>query len=144
MKSIFAILLVVLLSSCRSDKKQEIPADVLSSEKFTSVMIDVQLLEAMRAQGVEMISPEDGIDGEYGQIFSKHHISESEFRTSYKFYRENPEKMEKVFEQVLDSLSKLDAEVKQRYSAQRKAQTDSLSRARQEIENSKKETPRQE
>ena len=141
MKSIFPILLIVLLSSCHSEKKQEIPTGVMSSEKFTSVMIDVQLLEAMRAQGVEMIAPEEGVEGEYSKIFSKHHISESEFRTSYKFYREHPDKMEKVFEQVLDSLSKLDAEVKQRYSAQRKAQTDSLSRARQEIENNREETP---
>ena len=134
----FILLLSVLFIglSCSDNKEEEqIPENVLDNAKFTSVMIDVQLIEGMHAQGVEITSTAGGVDGAYEKVFEKHGITKEEFQASFSYYQEHPDKMEMIYEQVLDSLSKLDAEVKQRFSADRKAKTDSINEARLERQN---------
>jgi hypothetical protein len=125
----YILLIVVLITSCTSPEEEGIPENVLSPEKFTSVMIDVQITEGMRAQGVDIITPGEGVEGAYEEIFSKHQINKEAFDESYNYYLDHPDQMEKIYEQVLDSLSKLDAQVKQKFSAERKARTDSISEA---------------
>lgn len=117
--------------SCSSQKEDERPENVLEPEKFTAVMIDVQITEGMRAQGVDIITPDKGVKGAYNQIFEKHNITKERFEESYDYYLNRPDKMEKIYEQVLDSLSKLDAEVKQKFSNERKARADSIKQASQ-------------
>ena len=131
MRNLFIIAFLLLLLSCSSEEKKVLPENVLAPEKFTSVMIDVQIAEGMRAQGVEIITPDKGGKGAYDKIFQKHQITEQTFELSYNYYLDHPDKMEMIYEQVLDSLSKLDAEVKQRFSAERKARADSIKAAGQ-------------
>jgi len=126
MRNLFILAFLLLLLSCSSEEKNVLPENVLAPEKFTSVMIDVQIAEGMRAQGVEILTPDKGVNGAYDKIFKKHQITEQTFELSYNYYLEHPDKMEMIYEQVLDSLSKLDAEVKQRFSAERKARADSI------------------
>lgn len=125
----YILLILVLITSCTSPEEEGIPENVLPPEKFTSVMIDVQITEGMRAQGVDIITPGDGVEGAYEEIFSKHQINKEAFDESYNYYLDHPDQMEKIYEQVLDSLSKLDAQIKQKFSAERKARIDSISAA---------------
>jgi len=131
MRNLFIFTFLLFLLSCSSEEKNVLPENVLAPEKFTSVMIDVQITEGMRAQGVDIITPDKGVKGAYDQIFQKHQITEKAFEQSYNYYLEHPDKMEMIYEQVLDSLSKLDAEVKQKFSAERKARADSIKDAEQ-------------
>jgi len=125
----FFLLITFLMLSCSSQEEEIRPENVLEPEDFAVVMIDVQITEGMRAQGVDIITPAQGVDGPYDKIFKKHSISQDVFERSYDYYLERPDRMEKIYEQVLDSLSKLDAEVKQKFSAERKARADSIKNA---------------
>lgn len=135
MRHISLLIIFIFLLSCSPDEKEVIPEGVIKPEKFTAVMIDVQITEGMRAQGVDIIRPENDADGLYDEIFQKHDISEESFETSYDYYLDRPDEMELIYEQVLDSLSKLDAQVKQRFTTERKARLDSIKRAEKKTQN---------
>jgi DNA uptake protein ComE-like DNA-binding protein len=94
-------------------------------------MIDVQLSESLRTQrGVR--ERNEGIDSPelYQAIFEKHEISKEKFLLSYDYYKEHPGEMELVYEAVLDSLSRLEAEIKQAYTASQNAKRDSIETAK--------------
>lgn len=123
---IAAILFLSLsLLSCRSDKG-EIPTDILNRPKFTSIMIDVQLAEGIKTQYAHSRNKDGQLNKElYEEIFERHDITEDEFRKTFSYYQSQPELMEGIFEQVLDSLSKLEAEIKKEYSNSHKSKRDS-------------------
>jgi len=125
----YKLLFLLIMISCSTAEEETIPENILRPEKFTAVMIDVQITEGMRAQGIDIVFKGDSTIGPYEQIFDKHTITKEVFEVSYDYYLERPGQMELIYEQVLDSLSKLDAQVKQRFSAERKARLDSAKQA---------------
>jgi hypothetical protein len=132
MKLFRTVVLVFILFGCSSSDEKKLPAHILDTDEFAMVMIDVQLAEGMKAQRISISQDDEGSVFElYKAIFEKHNVEEDEFMETYDYYRKHPEQMEKVYEQVLDSLNKLDAEVKQEYSAEQKARSDSLQEVRQ-------------
>ncbi len=113
-------LVLFILTSC-SEPKQEMPSDLLSPKVFTAVMIDVQIAEGMKTQkasGNRFAS--SGTGESYSFVFEKHAVSKDDFLKTYTWYRENPVAMEAIFETVLDSLSKLEAEIKQSFTDDQK------------------------
>ncbi|HKL02941.1 MAG TPA: DUF4296 domain-containing protein [Cryomorphaceae bacterium] len=122
----FLLALTILLAACSSDAPEK-PDGVLSSEKFTALMIDVQLIEGIRAQRID-VSKAEGRAEEflYAEVFDKHNISRADFEKTYAYYMKNPKSMERIYEQVLDSLNKLDADIKLEFSRKMKAEADSL------------------
>lgn len=107
------------LSGC--GEKAEAPAeDILSKEVFTRVMIDVQLVEGMK---IHRLGPkrDENPDMEilYAHVLAQHEITKEEFLKTYDYYKARPAEMELIYEEVLDSLSKLDVEVKKDYGQER-------------------------
>ena len=111
--------LTALIFGC-SEPSEGPPEDVLTKEVFTQVMIDVQLIEGMK---IHRLGPkrEKNPDMEllYGVVLEEHEIDKEVFLKTYNYYKSRPEEMEIIYEQVLDSLSKLDAEVKKDYGKSR-------------------------
>ncbi len=102
----------------------------LEKRQFTALMIDVQLAEGMKTQKIFVTKKNPGaINMLYEDIFAKHGVTEEEFQKTFRYYRERPELFEVVYEQVLDSLSKLDVEVKQEYGQYLKHKKDSTAKA---------------
>lgn len=127
--------LIILFGFCLSacvEKESLPPANALDKDTFTAVMIDIQLAEGKNTQKSYIRNRDKTkfVDM-YPEIFEKHAVKRENFLATYNYYVEHPGKMEKVYEQVLDSLSKLDVEIKQKYNAERKAENDSLREANQ-------------
>lgn len=121
----FFALLASALTACSSDDNA-IPKDILDRQKFTALMIDVQLAEGIKTQYAHSRNKDGSLSRElYDEIFERHEIKEEDFRKTYGFYQSRPELMEGVFEQVLDSLSKLEAEIKKEYSTSHQNKRDS-------------------
>jgi len=126
--SIFILLLglVVFTVGCEEAEEQA-PEDILSQDEFTAIMIDVQLIEGMK---VHRLGPKRNRSPDmevlYGNVFLKHGIDESDFEKTYDYYKKRPAEMEVIYEQVLDSLSKLDVQVKKEYGKERRRNRDSL------------------
>jgi hypothetical protein len=114
----FTSLILLFIVSCAPKEEKELqpPPGAIPQEKFTSVMLDIQLIEGMK---VHKLGPrvDRGIDMSslYSEIFEKHKITREEFELTYGFYRSHPDKMEVIYEAVLDSLTTLEVEVKKEY-----------------------------
>ncbi len=133
MKKLLSLILVaIFIQACGPDKPQR-PEGALNEAKFIAVMIDVQLNEGMKSQR-KMRDRQAEVDAKnYVAIFEKHDITKEEFLKTYSFYRENPAQMEIVYEAVLDSLSALEAEIKQSFTADQNARRDSINEAQKKI-----------
>ncbi len=95
----------LFLVSC-VEETSKIPEDILPSDKMVKVMIDIQLLEGIFAQ---KNLPRDSAVFLYSlyekDLFRKHQIADSTYRKSFDYYSARPLLMDKMYEQVVDSLS---------------------------------------
>lgn len=125
MNRLLLFFFIATVVACQSGEVT-IPDDVVPKDKFARIMIDVQLTEGLKSQYTHRKSlGSDYVRVLYDELFEKHGITEEEFQHSFKFYRTYPALMEEIYEQVLDSLSTLDAQIKQEFSTQNRAQRDS-------------------
>jgi len=109
--------LIIFMSGCGDPDVEVAPDGLLDKDKFTEVMVDVQLVEGMK---VHKLGPKreksPDMEAMYANIFAKYEINQEDFEATYDYYKSRPEEMELIYEQVLDSLSKLDVEVKKIYN----------------------------
>lgn len=108
-KRFLLVLFSTLLFSCSGSDKVVIPNDVLQVEKMAEVMVDIHLMEAamnINAANTDKFNTSLRID-----IFKKHNITKEQYDKSYDFYTKNPEQLGEVYQMVLNSLSRLQAEV---------------------------------
>jgi len=90
-------------------------------------MLDVQLAEGIKSQYARSRAfGNDWSRDVYDDIFIRHNVAEEDFQKTFGWYQGRPDLMEGIYEQVLDSLSKLEAEIKQAYNNQAKAIRDSF------------------
>jgi hypothetical protein len=111
------VFLLFLVAACGEPPAEVPPSDVLDRSKFTDVMVDVQLIEGMKIHklGPKRAKSPD-MEAMYANIFQKHEVDKESFEKTYDYYKARPDEMELIYEQVLDSLSKLDTEVKKIYN----------------------------
>lgn len=99
---------------------------LIDREAFAAIMLDVQIAEGMKSQYSRTKAfGKNWSRDVYDDIFERHGISEEDFQETYRWYQGRPDLMEGIYEQVLDSLSKLEAEIKHEYANQGKAARDS-------------------
>ena len=86
------LVLVFLLSLSSCDKKPDLnkvppaPEKLMNEEKFTQVMVDVEILEAtLKLKLIRKPDIRDRIMVYYDQIFDKHGITEKQFRDNLGF-----------------------------------------------------------
>lgn len=104
-KYLFIPFLILAVLSCE-EKKIEIPPDILPADKMVSILIDIHLVEGSFSQKNLPRDTAIFLFREYEKdLFLKHKISDSTYRKSLDFYSAHPALMEKIYEQVVDSLS---------------------------------------
>lgn len=125
-RSLTVLAIILIFTGCGEPEVEVAPDGLLDKDKFTEVMVDVQLVEGMK---VHKLGPKreksPDMEAMYGNIFAKHEIKQEDFDATYDYYKARPDEMELIYEQVLDSLSKLDVEVKKIYNTPKNL-TDSL------------------
>ncbi|MBI2966385.1 MAG: DUF4296 domain-containing protein [Bacteroidetes bacterium] len=93
--------------SCQR-QPEKIPPDIIPRDKMVKIFTDVQIGEAhIQIRGL----PADTIALLYQSILAQYGVSQDEFRKSFTFYTEHPDILEKVYEEVLNELSKRHAEM---------------------------------
>lgn len=110
-KIILSLFLFTILMSCTSEEKSiSIPETTLSKEKMVGIMLDIHISEAtMNMTPINRNasdSPLPGID-----VLKKNNISKEEFDESFIFYTKHPVLLNEIYDEVMDSLSKMQAEV---------------------------------
>jgi hypothetical protein len=103
---ILCALCIVLVFSCgQKEKPVVIPANILPKEKMARVLTDFHLAEA----GAEVNFP-DSTKREpinFQKIFKKDTITQQQYEESLAFYVDHPEILNKVYEEVVNELSKM-------------------------------------
>lgn len=109
-KTLIMVCLMVLtgfsLGSCKinSNSKEEI----LTPEQMVNVATDIHLVEA----GIKYIRRTQPVDdgmvyAAYDSIFKKNNTSKQQYEVSMKYYEENPQKLDKIYTEVITRLTKM-------------------------------------
>jgi len=134
---LYPFLLMILLFTDCSSPEEVLPENLIEPERFGKVLLDIQILEGMKTQrvlGTEKSSYADSTAFE--NIFAKHQVEREAFLETYSYYRSRPGEMAKIYELILDSLSTLDVQVKKEYTEEKRFESDSLLKVREQIRDS--------
>lgn len=109
------IIIILFFSSCSLEQKEiSIPDYVITQDSMVHILADVHIQEAMMNQysqeGRHMkMNPVK----QYQLIFDKYKISKERYDSSYQFYLDNPSLLNKIYENVVIELTKMQAEIEQ-------------------------------
>jgi hypothetical protein len=108
-----SILMVFLLTAHVAcvDHEVEIPSDVIGHQQMVDILVDIHVVEGARS-GTLILGDTNSIPDYYARIYLKHGTTEQDFKTSFDWYTQHPEKLKLVYEDVIVALSKLEEEVK--------------------------------
>jgi len=104
---IYLPILIFLLCTC-SSPEEKIPKNIAPRTTFKSLLKEIHLVEAAfelnKAKGIE--SAKNELANAYFHIYEKHQISEDKFKETLNYYSRNPEKLECVYTDILELLTK--------------------------------------
>ena len=104
---IYLLILACLLLSC-ANTKEEMAEDILSQSKFEAILKDIHLEEAMLELNKKIGDNKFKTSNSniYFQIYDKHKVSETKFKSSLYYYSDNPERLEQVYTNILNELAR--------------------------------------
>lgn len=107
----FALLMMVtsMFQGCKSDKREK-PEHLLSKEEMIEITTDIQLVEAAlsyrRNLGLDFRNIRETY---YSLLFEKHDITAKIYEDNLTYYNQNPQRMEDIYEAVLQNLEQISA-----------------------------------
>ena len=105
MKIILSLLGILLLGCTTPETK--IPTGILSEAEFANMLKDVHLAEAAfelnKSKGME--NAKNTLANSYQTIYKRYDITDTTFSKSLDYYTKNPEKLEKIYTDVLGKLT---------------------------------------
>ncbi len=105
--------LLLLLNACQL--ANELPENVLSQEKMVKVMVDMQLIEgALNQQQNAAADVFNLAQLYYDTLFAKYSINQTVIDSSLSYYGRRPEIFDKILEDVIISLSRLELNQKKK------------------------------
>ena len=88
------------------------PKGTLSEKQMTDILVDIHLTEAtLRIATDSSFRPEDTtqLRIRFAQVFEKHNVDPDDFNVSLTYYLEHIEELDKIYVQVINRLTELDA-----------------------------------
>jgi len=100
----------IFLFSCGNQEDE--PDYIWTEEKFTDVLTEVQLAEGIVRLGYHRSSDSAYLnDSIYSAVFRKMEVNQAEFDSNYNYLLKHPERLEKIYENVITNLSTRSAEL---------------------------------
>ncbi|TAL58612.1 MAG: DUF4296 domain-containing protein [Bacteroidetes bacterium] len=106
----FTVLFLSILFSCGEKEKQvPIPSNILPKKKMVQVITDVHIAEAeANLRTLPDSTSKETIS--FQKIFEKDSITKQQYEESLTFYIDHPVLLDSIYTQVLNELSKMQAE----------------------------------
>jgi hypothetical protein len=105
MKIQFFILCLIFVG-CATPKTEN-PKEILSENSFTDLLKDIHLAEAQyemrKTKGMENAKSE--LSHNYNAVYETHAITADDFNKTLDYYAQHPEKLEKIYTNVLEQLT---------------------------------------
>lgn len=109
------LFLSFILCSCYQESIDNMNIDesrVIPPEKMEPLLTDLFLVEGAVSYMADKGTPIDGYSKKYfEEVLEKHDVTRKEFEESIKYYTYHIQKLDKIFENVIVNLSKLETEV---------------------------------
>jgi predicted nuclease with TOPRIM domain len=115
----FIFSIALLAVSCNSLLKSK-PAGTLSEEKMTEVLVDIHITEAILRIGNDSLvklNDTSDIRNRFAQVFRKHDVEPDEFNKSLNYYIQHIEMLDKIYVEVINRLTEMEANLQQKTSA---------------------------
>lgn len=105
MKNGFFVILIMLVVGC-TQKRTEIPKEVLSHDQMVSLLIDIHILEAKVKKLYERMDTSALIYDHYEKmLFDEHGTNREQYELSLDYYiGDNIHEYKVIYEEVVDSL----------------------------------------
>jgi hypothetical protein len=129
-KTILLFLILPFLFSCYHENKVEVkkPGHFLEREEMVEILTDIQIAEGIishnRSQRKKTNT--EFKDSLYQRLFDQYHISAETLKENIAYYNVDPSVMERIYEDVLANLSKVQSEILMDTIAQKEISTDTL------------------
>jgi hypothetical protein len=110
-KLILFLIFSLFLFSCSSlqDNELNVPNSILSEEKFTKLIVDFALAESAGNLNVKNL-PAEKMDSAYAfNPLKENKVSKEQYDSAVTFYSKHPAIYKKIYENVLVTLSKMQA-----------------------------------
>ncbi len=108
MKRMVTIIALGFILGCGGS---QVPSDVIKKDKMAKVLADVTLAETkISSDPMPRDTSQYKAKGYYREVFEMHNVSQGEFKRSMKYYKNNPDVLLKVYEQVVEDLNSMEKE----------------------------------
>ena len=111
MSSIVKILcFLVLLSSCAGGGDNlRVPKDIMPRDSMVSALVDMHLIEGAKV-GQKVMGDTVKLNTYYAKLYQKYGVTKKQYEKSFNFYSEHPETMNKMYQEVIERLNKIQQE----------------------------------
>jgi hypothetical protein len=115
-KVIISLFILFSVASCHNEDEVAIPNDLIPEIEMINVLTDVCKVEArfQRRLTVKELNNVDMAAHNYTIVFKNHNISLIQFKDSYSYYENNPQKMQELFDQVIIQLTEEESQLKEK------------------------------
>ncbi len=104
------LILLSLFSSCNQNK-MKIPDGVLTPQEMVPLLVDIHLVDGILHQQKTIRQvKEDSAFNYYPSILKKHGLNRAMFDSTIMFYSQYPEDFSKIYDEVLEKLSKMEGD----------------------------------
>ncbi|WP_165784687.1 DUF4296 domain-containing protein [Solitalea longa] len=96
-------LILLVFAGCSTNDK---PANLIPQDKMRYLLTDMHLIESRSYRIVKDDSAKRVTKASYLFVLKKYKVDTAQFRSSMEYYLKHPDVMDKMYEQMIDSLSK--------------------------------------
>lgn len=97
---------ILLFTSCESSELNIAPKDLIPEDTMVLMLTDIHLVEGAKV-GRKIMGDTVLMDVYYRKIFDKYQIDKVKFEESFRFYSNDPKKMDGLYASVIDNLNQL-------------------------------------
>lgn len=104
--------LILILLCCCKDKYPSIPKGIIPEDKMKLILIDMHIADAVaQNKSVGGVNEKKETAESYAAIFKNYGITREEFIKSWRFYEDNPVLLNKLYDEMLGDMSKLESDM---------------------------------
>ena len=106
--AIIGLLSTFILFGCAEEELTTPPENLIVQESMVKVLTDICKVEArfQRRLGTRGNNNSELVYHNYNVIFDAHNIELNNFKSSYEYYQESPQKMQELYDSVIVHLTK--------------------------------------
>lgn len=106
----------IWMMGCQSENSEKVPDDIISKEAMVPILVDVHMLESgIQTKNYNRDSSVVLYEIMSKKIWTKHHVTEEQFRKSILYYAQDAKVLDHIYTIVIDSVNAIAAEGSYQY-----------------------------